>query len=278
LARKEFIVNDHTRAESRKSALITGASSGLGAEFARQLASLGYDLILTARREDRLHQLADSLRSSYSIEAIVVPADLANIAEIELLASKIADEPRMELLVNNAGFGTVGRFYRVDSAKELAMLNVHMVSIVMLSRAVLPGMVARNRGGIITVSSMAGLIPIRNVLYHSTKAFHISFSEALKTELHGTQVHVQALCPGFTLTEFHDTPEYTRFTRRSVPRFLWLTSEQVVSESLHTLPSGKLICTPGTIYKIATAFARNSISAGIIKYVAGLIIYRRKAL
>jgi hypothetical protein len=91
-------------------------------------------------------------------------------------------------------------------------------------------------------------------------------------------VRVQALCPGFTVTEFHDTPEYTRFTRRSIPRFLWLTSKQVVAESLASLPTGKLVCIPGTVYKIAGAFARNSISAGIIKYVAGLIINKPKAL
>ncbi|NJD59433.1 MAG: NAD(P)-dependent oxidoreductase [Anaerolineales bacterium] len=265
-------------ASSKRTALITGASSGLGAEFACQLAANGYDLVLTARREDRLQQLAESLQTRYPISLTIFPADLSNLTDIEQLASTISNLPQLDLLVNNAGFGTVGRFYRVDPAKELAMLNVHITASVMLSRAALPGMLSCNQGGIINVSSMAGLVPIRNVLYHSTKAFLISFSEVLSNELRGTGVCVQALCPGFTITEFHDTPEYTRFTRRSIPRFLWLTSKQVVAESLTSLPTGKLVCIPGTVYKIGGAFARNSFSAGIIKYIAGLIINKPKAL
>ena len=158
------------------------------------------------------------------------------------------------------------------------MVNVHMVATVMLTRAALPGMVSRGQGGVINVSSMAGLVPIRNVLYHSSKAFQVSFSEALRNELHGTGVHVQALCPGFVLTEFHDTQEYIHFSRQSVPRFLWMTPEQVVTESLNSLPRGKLICTPGKIYRFASALARNSISAGLIKYFAGIIVLRKKAL
>ena len=194
------------------------------------------------------------------------------------LVSTITSLPHLDLLVNNAGFGTVGRFYRVDPEKELAMVNVHMVATVMLTRAALPGMVSRGQGGVINVSSMAGLVPIRNVLYHSSKAFQVSFSEALRNELHGTGVHVQALCPGFVLTEFHDTQEYIHFSRQSVPRFLWMTPEQVVTESLNSLPRGKLICTPGKIYRFASALARNSISAGLIKYFAGIIVLRKKAL
>jgi short-subunit dehydrogenase len=261
-----------------KTALITGASSGLGAEFARQLANRGYDLILTARRADCLQQLSEELQSRFPIEARIQPADLSKLPDIDELISTITGLPHLDLLVNNAGFGTVGRFYRVDPAKELAMVNVHMVAPVMLTRAALPGMLSRHHGYVINVSSMAGLVPIRNVLYHSTKAFQISFSEILHDELNGTQIHVQALCPGFTLTEFHDTPEYIRFSRKSVPNFLWMAPTQVVSESLKSLPSGKLICTPGVIYRIAATLARNSLTAGIIKYFAGLIVLRYKAL
>lgn len=224
-------IRNNTMAQSATNlAVITGASSGLGAEFARQLASRSYDLVLTSRRADRLQQLAESLQADYSIQISVIPTDLSSAAEIELLATRLASLPQVDLLVNNAGFGTVGKFSRVDPAKELAMLNVHMVASVMLTRAVLPGMLTRDHGGIINVSSMAGLIPIRNVLYHSTKAFLISFTETLATELVGTHLKVQALCPGFTITEFHDTPEYTRFSRQSIPRILWLTSAQVVTE------------------------------------------------
>jgi short-subunit dehydrogenase len=259
-------------------AVITGASSGLGAEFARQLAARGYNLVLTARRADRLEQLGSDLHSRFSIAAQIQPADLSKLPDIDALITTITGLPRLDLLVNNAGFGTVGRFYRVDPEKELAMVNVHMVAPVMLTRAVLPEMVSRDHGGIINVSSMAGLVPIRNVLYHSSKSFQVSFSETLRSELYGTHVHIQALCPGFVMTEFHDTPEYKHFSRKSIPNFLWMTPAQVVSDSLDSLPRGKLICTPGGIYRFAAILARNSLSAGLIKYFAGIIVNRHKAL
>ena len=259
-----------------KTALVTGASSGLGAEFARQLAALGFNLILTSRRTERLQQLGEHLRTTYSIRVQIQLADLSMLSDIENLISIINNLEALDLLINNAGFGTVGRFHRVDAKKEMAMVSVHMVAPVMLSRAVLPGMIARNQGGIINVSSLAGLIPIRNVLYHSSKAFLISFSEALHTELYASQVHVQALCPGFILTEFHDTIEYSRFSRKGIPRFLWMTSGQVVSASLKSLPHGKLLCIPGGINRFAGALARNSLSAGLIKYAAMLVLFKRK--
>jgi short-subunit dehydrogenase len=260
-----------------KTALITGASSGLGAEFARQLAASGYNLVLTARREERLHQLGVSLQSKYGIQAQIQPADLSKLTEIEQLISAINGLENLELLINNAGFGTVGKLHRVDADRELAMMNVHMIAPVMLCRATLPRMISRDHGAIINVSSLAGLIPIRNVLYHSTKAFLISFSNALYTELHSTQVHVQVLCPGFILTEFHDTNEFSRFSRRSIPKFLWMTAEQVVSISLKSLQKKKLICIPGGIYRFAGTLSRNSLSEGLIRSVAHLILQNRKS-
>jgi short-subunit dehydrogenase len=263
---------------SDKIAVVTGASSGLGAEFARQLAAMGFELVLTARRADRLQQLSSELQSRYPIEVRFHSTDLSKLSEIDGLVSTITNLPHLDLLVNNAGFGTVGRFYRVAPEKEQAMLNVHIVAPVMLSRAALPGMLVRNHGDIINVSSMAGLVPIRNVLYHSTKAFLVNFSEVLHNELIGTHVHIQALCPGFFLSEFHDTSEYSQFSRKSIPNFLWMTTSQVVSESLNSLPHGKLICTPGVIYRFAAVLARSSLSAGLIKFFASLLVTRRKAL
>ena len=260
----------------RPTALITGASSGLGAEFALQLAGMGYHLVLTARRVDRLQQLADSIRAKYAVQVITQPADLSIMPDIEHLVSIINGLTNLDLLVNAAGFGTVGRFYRVDSAKELAMLNVHMVAPVMLCRAALPGMLSRNIGAIINVSSLAGLIPIRNVLYHSTKAFLVSFSTALRDELRDSQVHIQVLCPGYVYTEFHDTLEYSRSSRTRVPRFLWMPPAPVVSGSLKSLHHRQLICIPGNINHFAGLLARNSISASLIKLVAQFILRRRK--
>ena len=265
-----------TQQTSAKIALITGASSGLGSEFARQLASRGYDLILAARRLERLQVLADSLHSEYGIIAQAQQTDLSNMSGIEQLVSTIRALPRLDLLVNSAGFGTVGRFYRVDEVKQLSMMNIHMLAPVLLCRAALPGMVARNQGAIINVASLAGLIPIRNVLYFSTKAFLVNFSEALSVELHGSALHVQALCPGFVLTEFHDTREYTRFSRQSIPSFLWMKPHQVITASLNALAHNKPICVPGTFYHFASILMRNSLSAFLIKSIAQFILYHKK--
>ena len=259
-----------------KTALITGSSSGLGAEFAKQLASRGYNLVLTARREERLQRLAELVKSRYGVQVSVQPADLSKLTNIDRLVSTINSLPNLELLVNNAGFGTVGRFHRVDADKELAMVNVHMVAPVLLCRAALPGMISRNHGAIINVASIAGLIPIRNVLYYSSKAFLVSFTEALHAELRDSQVRVQALCPGLIQSEFHDTVEYSRFMRTSIPRFLWMTSEQVASESLKSLHHRNVICIPGYIYRLAGALSRNSISAGLINFAAQFVLRRRK--
>jgi short-subunit dehydrogenase len=259
-----------------KMALVTGASSGLGAEFARQLAARGYDLVLAARRLERLQALGEALQTEYGVNAQAQQADLSDMTGIEQLVSIIHALPRLDLLLNNAGFGTVGRFHRVDEAKELAMVNVHMVAPVMLCRAALPGMLARNQGAIINVASLAGLIPIRNVLYFSTKAFLTSFSEALRTELRGSTVRLQALCPGFILTEFHDTREYIHFSRQSIPSFLWMTPEQVASASLKALERNQFICIPGKINHFASLLARNTITAFVIKSVAQYILYHRR--
>jgi len=259
-----------------KTAFITGASSGIGAEFAVQLASRGYDLHLVARRAERLQQLADTITGKFHIHVEFHRADLSRLEEIEELVPIINGITDLEMLVNSAGFGTMGRFTRVEAAKELAMLHVHVLAPVMLCRAALPGMLARNKGYIINVSSLSGLIPIRNVVYQSTKTFLVSFSTALYNELAGSNVRVQVLCPGFVFTEFHDTPEYTHFSRQSVPGYLWMTPTQVVAESLKALDHNRLICIPGPIYKFAGALGRNSMTAGLIRFAARFILRRRR--
>jgi hypothetical protein len=260
-----------------KIALITGASAGLGAEFAVQLAEKGYDLILVARREERLKLLSDTLQTKYGIKTTPLQADLSLLEDIERVISCINYTSNIELLVNNAGFGTVGKFSSVEPKKELSMLQVHMIAPVMLCRAALPGMISRNKGAIINVSSLAGLLPIRSVLYGSTKSFIVRFSESLQEELHWSEIRVQALCPGFFLSEFHDTSEYTQFSRTSIPRFLWMTSEQVVNKSLESLSHKTVICVPGSLYSLVGGLARNSITAGIIKFIAYLFLKSRKS-
>lgn len=251
-----------------KTALITGASAGLGAEFARQLGAQGYDLILSARREARLQALAEGLQAQYPITVNILVVDLSQAAEIEQVAQAIQALPALELLVNNAGFGTNGSFDSVDPAKHEAMLQVHVNAPVLLCRAALPGMLARKHGFIINVASMAGLLPLRSVLYGSTKAFLITFSQTLEDSLIGSGVHIQALCPGFTITEFHETSEYEHYDRRRIPKLFWLSAEEVVRVSLADLHRRKVICIPGWLYRIAGGLARNSITYGLIHAIA----------
>lgn len=240
---------------ARPRALITGASSGIGAEFARQLAAQGYDLVLCARREERLRALAGELAQAYGITAETLVADLAKPEGIETAARHIAGLADLEILVNNAGFGTEGRFARADAGRESDMVSVHMAAPVRLSRAALPGMLARGRGAIINVSSVAAFFPLPgSVLYSSSKTFLTAFSRALQVEVAGGGVRVQALCPGFTVTEFHDTLK--RFDRGRLPWFLWQRAEDVVAQSLAALWDGPVVFVPGRLYPLIAALGR----------------------
>jgi uncharacterized protein len=235
------------RNKGMRTALITGASSGIGAAFARRLASQGYDLILVARRADRLHALAAEVQDQYGVVAEVAVADLAQPADIELVEQRIADSATVELLINNAGFGTLGAFSEIDLKRQIDMIWVHVIASVCLSRAALPGMIARGHGAIINVSSPAAFFPTPgNVTYSATKAYVKTFSEALAAELSGSGVQVQVLCPGFTSTEFHVTPEYEGLDVRSrIPKGFWMSADDVVAASLSALRGRQLICIPG---------------------------------
>jgi short-subunit dehydrogenase len=172
--------------ESR-TALITGASSGIGAAFARQLAPQGFHLILVARRKERLAALAADLQGHYPVSAEVLDADLSEPADIERVERRIAELDSLDLLINNAGFGAPGSFAETELATQLTMIDVHIIASVRLCRATLPGMITRRRGAIINVSSIAGLVPIPgSATYSSTKAYLNVFSEALQAELKGT--------------------------------------------------------------------------------------------
>jgi hypothetical protein len=258
--------------------LITGASSGIGAEFARQLAAQGYSLVLTARRKERLEELAQEIRETSGVNVEILPGDLSLEDGISAVEKRIKELENLVLLVNNAGYGISGRFYKSDIEKQLAMIQVHVIASVRLARAALPQMVERGRGGIINVSSMSAFVPSAGVTYSSTKAYLVKFSQALQYELDGTGVQVQALCPGLTYSEFHDTPEYSRFNRDKVPGFLWLSSEFVVRESLRDLERGKVICIPGKIYQLIKSLATGWLTGGLIRAGARRVLRHKRAV
>jgi short-subunit dehydrogenase len=238
---------------SNRLAAITGASAGLGTVFARKLAGQGYDLLLIARRGDRLQMLADDLSRPHGIAAAVHEADLSTEDGIASTAARLAAEERLHLLVNNAGFGTVGRFHELDAAAHTAMHRVHMDATMRLSHAALPGMVARNAGAIVNVASVAGFLRSpANVSYCATKAWINAFTEGLYLELAGlrSNVTVQALCPGFTYTEFHDV---VGIDRAQIPKWLWMPADFVVDASLAAIPSRKLYVIPGLKYRVIVA-------------------------
>jgi len=240
-----------------RTALITGASSGIGAAFARELAKQGYSLILSARREEKLSALADELKERHGTSSLILLADLATDEGVAKLETAITDTP-LDLLINNAGFGVEGTFLSADLGRQVDMIHVHVLATVRLTRAALPGMIERGRGGVINVSSIAAFLArAETVTYCATKAYLNTFSKALAEELRGTGVQVQALCPGFTHTDFHDRPELPNFEKGSYPDWVWMSAEAVAQQSLEALERGKVIFVPGRLNKVLALLASN---------------------
>jgi uncharacterized protein len=239
-------------------AVITGASSGIGTAFARKLGARGYNLLLVARREDRLRALARQLMDDYRISADVLVADLTADQDLEAVAERVRKAPDLSLLINNAGFGTQGYFHETDPASQVQMDRLHVVAVTRLSHAALANLVPRATAGtgVIQVSSVAafGAAP-QNVSYNSTKTWLNRFTEGLAIELEArnSPVTVQALCPGFTLTEFHDV---LGMDRAPVPRSLWMTPDFVVNKSLDGFARRKLFVIPGWRYKLIVGMTR----------------------
>jgi uncharacterized protein len=231
-------------------ALVTGASAGIGRAFADRLARDHFELVVVARREERLEALAAELHARSGVGVKVWPADLSDDADLARLADAVAERPP-DLLINNAGFGTFGPFAKLDPDGELREVRLNVLAVVRLTRAALPGMIERGHGGIVNVSSLAGLTPgPYNATYAATKAYVTNFSESLFEELRGSGVKVQALLPGFTRTEFQ---EQAGVDVSQVPGFAWMTPEAVVEASLRALARGDAICIPGAGYKLLSA-------------------------
>ena len=246
-------------------ALITGASSGIGAEFARQLAAAGFNLVLTARRKEKLALLATELQAEFDITTKIIVADLAKSEDVAQLEEKIA-ELNLAILVNNAGFGTTGGLLTSDLSQQMAMLDVHITAVMRLCRASLPGMTERGGGILINVSSISAFFPSPgDVNYPASKAYLNVFSQALQAEVLESGIIVQALCPGFTVTEFHDTEIMTEFDREKVPSALWMTAEDVVRTSLQSLNPDRVICIPGRRYQLMVAATKSGPTSLILK-------------
>ena len=230
-------------------AAVTGASAGLGAEFSRQLALRGYDLLLIARRAERLERLASDLQARHGTQSEILTADLTDDLQRGRVEERLA-ETNLDLLVNNAGFGSLGTFMKVPLDGQDAMHRLHVLATMRLCRAALTGMIERDRGGIINVSSVAAFAAAAgSVSYCATKAWMNFFTEGLFLELRlrSSHVRVQALCPGYTRTEFHQT---LNMDTSRIPGFLWLSAPRVVAESLAGFDRGKLFVIPGLRYRV----------------------------
>ena len=232
---------------------ITGASSGIGAAFARKLAP-GHDLILIARRKEKLDELAHELASAYACQVEVIVADLASEEGLARVAMRLEEEARLALLINNAGFGTTGRFWEVSLESQEQMHRLHVMAVMRLTHAALKNMVARDFGGIINVASVSAFVRTGgSASYCATKSWMTAFTEAIYLELRSikSNVTVQALCPGYTYSEFHDILQIDR--QKTAPNAFWLSAEEVVDASIKALRGRKLYVIPGWRYRLLTA-------------------------
>lgn len=241
----------------RRAALVTGASAGIGAAFARHLAAQGYDLLLVARRADRLHELAADLRRTHVGRCEVFAADLADPTTPAALMNHAAhiDMP-IDVLINNAGLSSGTTFSQTPWESAAAEIQLMVSAPTELAHRVIPGMKQREWGRIVNLSSMTAVIPPgEGLLYTGIKAYVLGMSQSLDMELKPHGIHVTALCPGFTHTEFHDVMG-TRDAADQLPSLLWQQPEDVVREGYRAVMAGKPICIPGVVNKLTAAALR----------------------
>ncbi|HYD46325.1 MAG TPA: SDR family oxidoreductase [Phenylobacterium sp.] len=249
-----------TRGSTRPSArvaLVTGASAGIGEAFARLYAAEGCDLVLTARREDRLRRLAAELGERFGVDAQVIAADLADPAAPAAIVEALRGRP-VDILVNNAGYGLPGVYAETRWADQQAFLQVLLTAVCELTHRLLPGMIARRYGRVINVASLAGLVPggPGSTLYGATKSFLVGFSESLNIETAESGVHVTALCPGFTWSEFHDANGARERVNRNVPRWAWQDAEAVARAGMRAVEANRAVAVPGLANKAIALLAR----------------------
>jgi short-subunit dehydrogenase len=231
----------------RRTAFVSGATGGIGAEFCRAFAADGYNLLITGRQQPALDALKADIERGGRVIVDTHAADLTVRADVEALAERLAQRDDIDVLINNAGMVAPGPFASIPLATQLGMIDVHVLATVRFCRAVLPSMTARRRGVIINVSSLGGLTPdAGDVAYSATKQFVVHFSRSIAAAASYAGVRVQALCPGFTLTKIHDPLG----TRMFIPPMLWMSARDVVEESRKALASTEVLCVPGRINRM----------------------------
>jgi uncharacterized protein len=234
------------RIDPMTTALITGGTAGIGRAFADKFAALGYDLVLVARNQERLDEVAEELRGSCPVRVETLSADLSTVEGRAAVETRLADRDRpIDILVNNAGFGMSRSFRDSTPEDEDRLLDVHVRAVMRLTHAALPGMVLRGKGSVINVSSVAAFLP--RGTYSASKAWVVTFSESVAAELNGTGVRCMALCPGFTHTEFHDRAEVDE---AGIPNWMWLDAPDVVDAAIEDLRKGLTVSVPGAKYKL----------------------------
>ncbi|KRB41704.1 MAG: SDR family oxidoreductase [Pseudomonadota bacterium] len=243
----------------RRLALVTGASAGIGAAFARIYASHGYDVALTARRTDRLEKLAEEISLRHGVETLIFAADLADPEAPGLILDHLTAHGRgVDALINNAGYGVPGGFLESSWETHAAFLRVMLTAPTELAYRVLPRMIERRFGRIVNVASLAGLIPgsAGATLYGATKSYLVKFSQSLHLENQGSGVHVSALAPGFTYSEFHDVNDTREQISRGAPEWLWLGADEVAAAGYEAAEANRSICVPGAPNKAIAATAK----------------------
>ena len=253
-------------------ALITGASAGIGRAFAVGLARRGHDLVLVARDATRLAEVATDLAREHGVRADPLAADLLAADGLAAVEARLTDvDAPVDVLVNNAGFGTFGRFAELDVEREVHEVELNVVALLRLTHAALTAMETRSSGAILNLASLAAYQPApHSATYGATKAFVHSFTHAVHEEARGTGVRVLLVCPGYTHTEFHDR---AGLGVTELPEFVWQEADAVVDAALRDLDRGRSVSIPGALNQTAAAFSSLS-PAGITRRVAGLVVKR----